>query len=259
MIVADEPLTSEQLLARSIRYHRERLRLSAQQLADRIAEAGGSVSRQAISKLELGERDVRINELMQIARGLKMPPLLLLFPVGTRTDVIPGVVEVAGEVVDTWAAAKWFTGEGFRSEDVNEHWAVPLYLFREHDDLIGKLVELSIDALWGPKDKGEAARREARRADLETRIRRLRGEMVRHGLVEPELPEGFEYLDNRKVRYLTAEQAEAELDAGRRVWVSGREMKSGDPAKLMAAIEAGRRFAAEFYARLEDEEEEGEE
>lgn len=193
MTVADEQIAPEQLVARSIRYHRERLHLSARQLADRIAGLGGSISRQAISKIELGERDVRINELMLIARALRMTPLLLLFPVGTQNDSIPAAVAVAGETLDMWPAAQWFTGEGYPAEAVAEHWSVPLYLYRKHERRLEELANATVGGLFVPGKKDEAA--EARdQAELD--IIQVRAEMKRHGLTPPKLDPGLEYLDD---------------------------------------------------------------
>jgi transcriptional regulator with XRE-family HTH domain len=93
-------------LAREIRRRRDERRLTAQQLADRVVAAGGKLSRQAISKIENGERGVAVEELLLLAKALGTPPALLLFPLGREqeTEILPG------QAVPTWDAVKWFTG-----------------------------------------------------------------------------------------------------------------------------------------------------
>ncbi len=83
---------------------------TVQWLSDRTAELGHRVGRSRISDLERGDRGgvLDIAELLVLARALEIPPLQLIFPIGRETtmEVLPHTV------VPTWAAAKWFTGEG---------------------------------------------------------------------------------------------------------------------------------------------------
>jgi transcriptional regulator with XRE-family HTH domain len=99
-------------IGRRVAFHRERLDLSAQQLAGRCAELGmPSVSRVVITKLENGRREaVSTAELQVLARALDVPPVLLLFPLGQAetVEVLPGLN------VDPYAAIEWFSG---RSSD----------------------------------------------------------------------------------------------------------------------------------------------
>src|SRR5207248_3030659 len=90
------------------------------------------VGRQAISKIENGERGVSVDELFVLAKALGTAPLLLLFPVGAERVI----QYLPGRVVDVWSGARWFSGEAYESEDVATHWAIPLYLFRKHDRLL---------------------------------------------------------------------------------------------------------------------------
>jgi transcriptional regulator with XRE-family HTH domain len=179
--MAEAP-TAEELLARSIRFHRDRLRLTAKQLSERISELGGSISRQAISKIELADRDVRIDELLYLARALNTSPLQLLFPPGQPEERIPAEVQVAGATVDVWAAARWFSGESSHTPDrADATWGVPLYLFRQHEHYL-RLSEAQASTGDG-------------RDGVDELLRYNRAEMRRHGLTPPELPEELKYLD----------------------------------------------------------------
>jgi transcriptional regulator with XRE-family HTH domain len=130
-------------------------RMSAQQLADATAELGHPVARSVIANLESGRRDtVSVAEIVVLARALGVPPLLLVFPVGSNATV----ELLPGEIVDTWSGAKWFTGEQpfpNSGEDIEE---LPTSYFREQDRLIAEW--------YRARDRVMAARAEVgRRAD----------------------------------------------------------------------------------------------
>jgi transcriptional regulator with XRE-family HTH domain len=90
----------------AIRGTREIQNMSAVKLATRTAELGYPIHRVAISKLESGERDITVPELVVLAAALDTVPLALL---------LPGAAEETVEILPankmTGAAAiGWFTG-----------------------------------------------------------------------------------------------------------------------------------------------------
>ena len=82
---------------------------TVQWLSDRTADYGLRISRSRISDLERGDRGglLGVAELLVLAAALDVPPLLLLFPglPGEPVEMLPG------RVVESWDAARWFTGE----------------------------------------------------------------------------------------------------------------------------------------------------
>lgn len=96
------------VLERQLRLWRERRGLSAKGLEDRLAEAGETaLTRAAISKIENGARGVGLDEWLQLAHALAVPPPLLFLDLETGTDV-----EVAaGAVVHPWLAWQWVVGD----------------------------------------------------------------------------------------------------------------------------------------------------
>lgn len=100
------PLTRQ--LAANLRAVREERGLSLRQLGERMAEVGRPISLNTLSTIELGKRGVDLDDVAALAHALGVPPLELVFPIGRErfTEVLPGVE------VGTWAAAKWFSGEG---------------------------------------------------------------------------------------------------------------------------------------------------
>ncbi|BCJ65141.1 helix-turn-helix domain-containing protein [Polymorphospora rubra] len=250
--MSDGPPSPEQLLALSIRHHREQQRLTAQQLADRVRQQGGNLSRQVISKMELGGRGISIDDLFVLARALSVPPYLLLFPVGTRTDQISGEVEIVpGITLSTWAAARWFTGEAMTSDEVETRQAVPLYLFRQHDRVLNDYLDIVTDDLFPPSPATADPERKSRAGQLLVRLRNIRADMRRHDLEPPELPDDLRYIDEKRHVYLTPEQADAIVaehpGSLRIVDQTGRgqhrEHKPGDGA----AIQDAQKFARNFH------------
>ncbi|MEV7011985.1 helix-turn-helix transcriptional regulator [Streptosporangium sp. NPDC051022] len=140
------------VIAGEIRRYRQRQGLSVQQLSDQIAaEYGMQIKRSVLSNLELGHRStISVVELLILAKVLRVPPLLLLFPLG-RQESVEILPDYTAEV---WQAARWFTSEKpfppklaceagelqLPPEDVEswEHGATPARAYREHDWLINQ-------------------------------------------------------------------------------------------------------------------------
>lgn len=87
---------------------RKRRRLNQQQLADRIKEDGGNLTRVAISKIETGDRSVSLDEWLQLAYALAVPPPLLFLDLfgGDQVAIVPGAE------VHPWLAWGWVVGDG---------------------------------------------------------------------------------------------------------------------------------------------------
>ncbi|WP_192580436.1 helix-turn-helix domain-containing protein [Micromonospora sp. ALFpr18c] len=102
----DQPRRPSEVLAEQVKVWRDRRKLSAQGLADRIKEIGGTLSRVAISKIENGDRGVSLDEWLQLAHALAVPPPLLFLDLQSGADiaVAPGVV------LHPWLVWEWATG-----------------------------------------------------------------------------------------------------------------------------------------------------
>jgi transcriptional regulator with XRE-family HTH domain len=98
--------TPTEALARQVTTWRRRRKLSAQALADRIAEDGGNLTRAAISRIENGDRGVTLEEWLQLAYALAVPPPLLFLNLesGQPVAIVPGAE------VHPWMAYQWATG-----------------------------------------------------------------------------------------------------------------------------------------------------
>ena len=95
-------------VAAEVRRRRREREWSAQQLSDECARLGFDLPRSAIADLENNRRvHFGIPDLLVLARALNVPPLLLVFPVGTgaEAEVLPG------EFRAPFRAAQWFGGE----------------------------------------------------------------------------------------------------------------------------------------------------
>ncbi|MEU1723670.1 helix-turn-helix transcriptional regulator [Nonomuraea sp. NPDC005692] len=106
------------MIAGEVRRHRQRRGLSAQQLADACEEAGFPIARSVLANFENGRRPtVSVAEVVVLARVLRVPPILLLFPLG-RTEMIEMAPGVDATV---WDAFDWFVGSAplYRREEGN--------------------------------------------------------------------------------------------------------------------------------------------
>ncbi|MER7362658.1 helix-turn-helix domain-containing protein [Nonomuraea wenchangensis] len=95
------------MIAGEVRRHRQRRGLSAQQLADACEEAGYPIARSVLANFENGRRPtVSVAEVVVLARVLRVPPILLLFPLGQAEmiEIVPGVHATV------WDAFDWFVG-----------------------------------------------------------------------------------------------------------------------------------------------------
>ncbi|SCF22762.1 helix-turn-helix domain-containing protein [Micromonospora mirobrigensis] len=105
--MSDRPRRPSEVLAEQVKVWRDQRKLSAQGLADRIKELGGSLSRVAISKIENGDRGVSLDEWLQLAHALAVPPPLLFIDLKTGADIAiaPNVA------LHPWLVWRWATGQ----------------------------------------------------------------------------------------------------------------------------------------------------
>lgn len=96
-----------EILGDQVKEWRRKRNLSAQQLADRVAELGGTLDRVAISKLENGQRGVSLDEALMLAAALNVPPPLLILPLGSESRV-----RITDEsVIHPHLALEWLAGQ----------------------------------------------------------------------------------------------------------------------------------------------------
>jgi transcriptional regulator with XRE-family HTH domain len=131
-----------------VRIRRRELNLSAQTVSDRTGILGHEIKRSVIAEMENGNRStVSIADVLMLAQALNMPPMMLLFPVGTTTltEIRPG------ELIEAWQAADWFAGldelpldkpwSEYSRDDDDEWEAVrePLAMRIEYDKIVTEI------------------------------------------------------------------------------------------------------------------------
>jgi hypothetical protein len=127
-----------------MRRHRDRRKLSAQQLADRTAEFGMPIPRNVVANLESGRRDtVTVAEVLVLAAVLGVSPMELISPVGydEEIEILPG------RKMDPLQASRWVDGEltldatgqagGLRSPSLAERSGIGL--IEEHAALLDQV------------------------------------------------------------------------------------------------------------------------
>ncbi|MFC8429874.1 helix-turn-helix domain-containing protein [Streptomyces sp. NPDC057253] len=146
-------------IAGEVRRHRLAQGLSAQQLAERCAQIGMPIQRSVLANLESGRRTtVNVAEVLVLAHALKVPPGVLIFPVGhvTHTEVLPDGATEPGFAIE-WLAGRSF----FDAEAAEGFFDTPLGLVRLHQD--------QVTTLRRTVQSRDHARREF--ADIATRFR----------------------------------------------------------------------------------------
>jgi transcriptional regulator with XRE-family HTH domain len=96
-----------EILGRQLRRWRDERKLTAQGLQDRLAEMGSDLDRRAIAKIETGNRGVSLDEWLQLAHALAVPPPLLFLDLqsGQRVSVAANVY------LHPWIVWEWVVGE----------------------------------------------------------------------------------------------------------------------------------------------------
>ncbi|MET7752600.1 helix-turn-helix transcriptional regulator [Micromonospora sp. NPDC005367] len=206
-----------ELIAQQLRRLREERNVTYTELVKRLDGLGHPIPILGLRRIERGERRVDVDDLIALARALKVPPVLLLFPVeaeGPLVELLPGVQ------VDPNEALAWFTGEGPMPHGLSveeygkrygrgeRHPATGIYEWYEGGPDIGWEADAAPVLLrrqhWRQVSDWDNAVPLARRlasdeasfeqmvfklrAAAEDGLRTLRAEMRRHGLALPSLP-----------------------------------------------------------------------
>lgn len=159
---------------------------TVQWLSDRTAELGHRISRSRISDLERGDRggQLGVAELIVLAKALRVPPLLLLYPAMSA-----GEVEVlAGHRTSSRQAAQWFSGRApYRATDDGgqeildatgyEEGALLLHLADQEEQLLRLLEEIQTVRL----QTNELGKYMREREDAAARLRDIRRQIASLG------------------------------------------------------------------------------
>ncbi|MFD7131872.1 helix-turn-helix domain-containing protein [Streptomyces sp. NPDC059894] len=194
-------------IAQEMREARKAAGLTMGEVAQGCADRGlTEITEQSVKNLESGRKaSMTIADFVVLADVLGVPPVTLLFPLGTSAtvEVLPG------REVSTWDALAWFTGETPMDQPAPEGTARDvLDVFRNHGDLVSAATASTALA----KERRRAASTtldRARRATLLERaegyeehafedcqeLRAFRGRMRERGLVPPALPDELAFVD----------------------------------------------------------------
>jgi transcriptional regulator with XRE-family HTH domain len=109
------------VFARQVRDTRERKKWTQSDLANRLESLGYPIDRSAIARIEMGKRDVSLDEALAFAVALGVPPGSLILPRSMDETISPTpAVSVASADAQLW----WWGAEPLRST-LQEKWAKP--------------------------------------------------------------------------------------------------------------------------------------
>ncbi|MFD9206616.1 helix-turn-helix transcriptional regulator [Streptomyces sioyaensis] len=193
-------------VAQAIREARKAAGLTMGEVAQGCTDRGLEITEHALKNLELGRKaSLPLADFVVLADVLDVPPVTLLFPLGTSATV----EALPGQTASTWDALAWFTGETPLSEPAAEGTARDaLDQFRHHGDLAAAATTSYALARERRRAASTTLDR-ARRATLLQRaegyeehayedaqeLRAYRERMRQRGLTPPALPDELRFVD----------------------------------------------------------------
>jgi transcriptional regulator with XRE-family HTH domain len=219
-----------QAVASNLRRLRSTRGLTTQALERRLTEIGYRIARSSLTNMELGRREVSLEDIAALAMALEVPPLLLIAPVATEPTIT-----VLGTDMDSWQFAQWFAGRAPLSgtaDDEGDYDAfvagsAVIRLRINHDAGVKACLDLKQEVwgwengIWSTGQDGDVeptsagirdrvlnaieapapvpaeVRQKLNRA--ESQLRLTRAHLAQQGCRVPELPEGLRYIDNRRM------------------------------------------------------------
>ncbi|MEU9396124.1 helix-turn-helix transcriptional regulator [Streptomyces sp. NPDC048324] len=198
-------------IAQGMREARKAAGLTMGEVAHGCADRGlTEFTEHSMKNLESGRKaSITVADFVVLADVLGVPPVTLLFPLGTSATV----EALPGKEVSTWDALAWFTGEAPLDQPAAEGTAREvLDVFRHHGDLVAAAT--SSNALARDRRRTASTTLDrARRATLLQRaegyeehafedcqeLRAFRGRMRERGLVPPALPDELAFVDQPEI------------------------------------------------------------
>ncbi|SHL18867.1 helix-turn-helix domain-containing protein [Actinacidiphila paucisporea] len=194
-------------VVQAMREARQAAGLTMGDLAQGCADRGyPDIKEQTIKNLEAGRRaSISIADLVVLADVLGIPPVALLFPLGTdaTVEVLPG------REVSTWDSLAWFTGETPTTQPAPQGTARDLLdLFRSHGDLVAAATASNALARERRREASTTLDRNRRAVLLDRAagyeehafedsadLRAFRTRMRERDLVPPALPTDLAFVD----------------------------------------------------------------
>lgn len=194
-------------IARRVRDSRKAAGLTMAEVAQGCAARGmPDFTEHSMKNLESGRKaSISVADVVVLADVLGVPPVALLFPLGTS----PMVEVLPGRELPTWDAVAWFTGESPLTDPAPE--GSPrriLDLFRQHGDLVAAatssyaLAKARRRAASNTLDRSRRATLLRRAEGYEEHafedcqeLRTFRGRMRASSLTPPALPAELTFVD----------------------------------------------------------------
>lgn len=206
MTTSDWPSTFTARVAEQMRMARKAAGLTVAEAAAACSDAGLPVPKTTITNLETGRRSsIDLAEFLVLAEVYGVPPITLLFPLGTAASV----TVLPEREVPTWDAVAWFTGETPLEASAPEGTAREvLDIFRAHRDAVEtalasnrlarerrRKASTSLDPQRREQLLAAAASYEQVAFDDCRELRDFRDRMRERGLVLPALPDDLVFIE----------------------------------------------------------------
>ncbi|ORT59207.1 helix-turn-helix transcriptional regulator [Streptomyces sp. CB03238] len=194
-------------VAEQMRRARKAAGLTVAEAGEACATLGLPVPKTTITNLETRRRSsIDLAEFLVLAEVYKVPPVSLLFPLGTDASV----AVLPDREVPTWEAVSWFTGETPLDKPAPEGSARDvLDTYRAHSDAVAtalassrlakerrRKASVTLDAARRDALLEAAASYEQLAFDDCRELRGFRDAMRERGLIPPALPTDLTFVDN---------------------------------------------------------------
>jgi transcriptional regulator with XRE-family HTH domain len=189
-----QPKRPSEVVAGQVRRWRRERGLSAADLAARISDLGGRMSRVTITKIEGRRHGVSLDDALILAAALRVPPAVLMFDLENREPVA-----IAPEVtIHPRLAARWLAGEELAASNgavlgPMSEWMLPKAILRHHERLVERQEEVHSreSAVKAAEFVNDDARAREERIGFYRALKRLADErtaMRMAGIDPPRLP-----------------------------------------------------------------------
>lgn len=188
--------TATQVIAHQVKKFRLERGWTAQELADRLAEAGmPHMKRPVITNLEIGRRQtVTVEEVLTLAWVLDVPPLMMFLPLGLSDEfeITPNTAVHPG------LALKWILGEevaptsdrkmaAHTNPSLHSKAGQPLRLYQRLTEAQAPVSRAEMDMEWAkdPLDKERLRAAEDRRDEALAELAKVLDAMLDAGVLPP--------------------------------------------------------------------------
>lgn len=131
--MAEKP---SEVFGRRLKYYRQRRSWSQDDLARELDRVGRTIDRAQITRMENGKRGISLDDAIEIAWALGLPPALLYLPLGEADDIaLAPDVHVHPDLARKWVIGAEPSTDSARYARMPGEWKADMAVWWWHDEL----------------------------------------------------------------------------------------------------------------------------